>query len=93
MQQLEINIFMNETTICFTPKSPIFFRKITNKIIKLLIPDIEVARASPAIFMGNMSTEHKMILETKVTAAFLVGVIRGMKFIQKKFLDFFQALI
>jgi hypothetical protein len=56
-------------------KSPIFLLRSIKRIKKEIMPEMEVARARPEIFKGNISTVFKIILRTSARNAILVGVI------------------
>jgi len=74
MQILAVRIRKEETRISFTPKSPSLFFKSAKRMKKVTMPEIEVAKARPAIFKGNMSIVFKIILRMSAREAIFVGV-------------------
>ena len=65
---------IKENAILLISKSTSFFRNILKSIKKLIIPDIEVAKATPPIFKGNMKIEFRIILSSRAIPATFAGV-------------------
>ena len=73
------NIREKEMMITFMPNPWIFFLKRKNSIRKVFMPDIEVARASPLNFRGNIRIEFKIIFTSKAINDTCVGVTVSFK--------------
>jgi hypothetical protein len=71
---LAANIRIMEKRMRQPPNLPILALNIKINIINEIIPDIEVARAKPATFRGNISIILSMIFTTNVTSEILAGV-------------------
>jgi hypothetical protein len=76
---LAARILMKESTISFVLKPPSLLFKRTNKIIKLFIPDMDVANAKPPVCMGNINMKFKIIFIIKAIPATFVGVIVSLR--------------
>jgi hypothetical protein len=54
---------------------PIFLFKIKRSSIKLIVAEIDVAKASPAALSGHIKMTFKTILMSKATLAIFTGVL------------------
>lgn len=79
MPRLAVSIRRKELIMPLTLKGFSLFFKIKNRIKKEIMPEIEVAKARPPIFSGNISKEFKIIFRTKARAATFVGVTVSLR--------------
>jgi len=63
-----------ELTISLILKGRSLFLNIEKRKKKLIIPEMDVAKARPAIFMGNISRELKRILRMRAKKEIFAGV-------------------
>ena len=74
MHKEAAKIRKNDFNILCSPNPPKRLLKIKNKNKKEINPEIEVAKARPPIFSGNINSAFRIIFINKAKPAILVGV-------------------
>ena len=69
----------NDFNILCSPNPFRRFFRIKNKKRKEIIPEIEVAKASPPILSGNINSAFKIIFKPKARPAIFVGVTVSLR--------------
>lgn len=79
MQILANKIRVNEVKIGLILKGASLLFKIKMRTKKVIIPDIEVAKAMPANFMGNINQELRIIFKIRPKKDTFAGVTVSFK--------------
>ena len=74
MQKEAAKIRRKEENILRPPKPPKRLFRIKNNIKKVIIPEMDVDKARPPIFSGNIKIELNTIFITKAKNAIFAGV-------------------
>jgi hypothetical protein len=79
IQKLAAKILKNEITISVSSKGLSFLFSIPKSENEQMIPEIDVAKATPEIFRGNIKIVFKIIFNPKASPEIFAGVTVSFK--------------